>query len=460
MKKRLCKKIILTTLITSLMTTGIIPSGIKIKEANAAIKFPTWKKLEDKPNLRFAVLSDVHAGPTKLTENRRLMNVFSSIYQLDPSMDAVSIVGDFTDSGSQIEYNTFKSIVQLSKKPETNLIISMGNHEGNTADRFKNTTGKNPRENISIKGYHFITLSPRSEDTVYGGNRYNLDEEWLRKQLENATAEDPSKPIFLFMHHGIKDTAYGTDEWNTPDLGGLLKDYPQVLIFSGHSHYPLNDPRSIYQKDFTSINTSTNSYFELEEGMMYGTIPPNAQNASQIMVLDVDGTKVKIRKLDLLSGKYIGEDWVIDTAQGKDGFKYTSDRAEKSSVPYFTEGSSIKVNSVNKNGCTLTIEQGKVNNILGDNNDEIVHSYKYDFINKATGKLEKSYKIWSEFYFLPMSKTLTQSFSGLKEGVEYEVVVTAFNSYMKESSNVLTSYFKTTGGVISKLDDNLYTEIE
>lgn len=443
--KLLNKTIVFMVLGTFMVLDTSCLAAIKLKNVNAKTN-SNWEKLEGNPDLRFAVLSDIHNGPNKSNENERLKNIFSTLYQLDSEMDVFSIVGDITDNGSVEQYNTFKSIVNNNKKPETELVISMGNHEENTASAFTVATGRQPRENKEINGYHFITLSPRSGENTYGGNRYNLDEKWLKEQLDEAIAKDPTKPIFLFMHHGIKDTAYGTYEWYTQDLGDLLSKYPQVVNFSGHSHYPLNNPRSIYQKDFTAINTSTNSYFELESGMMYGTIPPNANNASQIMVLDINGTSVRVRKLDLISGQYVGEDWVFDTSKGKDGFKYTDKRIEASPQPYFEEHASVNVRDIKDNSCTITINQAKINDILGDNNDEIVNSYKYDFINKKTGRVDKSYKIWSEYYFLPMSETLTQTFSSLESGTEYEVVVTAFNSYNKASSNTISTSFTTNGG--------------
>ncbi|MGL5084200.1 MAG: hypothetical protein ACRC68_00490, partial [Clostridium sp.] len=281
-----------------------------------------------------------------------------------------------------------------------------------------------------------------------------------RQQLNEATLEDKTKPIFVFVHHGIKDTAYGTNAWYTPNLKNVLSDFSQVIIFGGHSHYPLNDPRSINQKDFTALNTSTISYFELEKGMMYGTIPPNADNAYQMMVLDVDGTKVSIKKLDLLSGKYIGEDWVFDTALGKEGFKYTDARSLESDTPYFEANAGVRLADINDTGATITIDQAKINDKLGDNHDQIVHSYKYDFINKKTGKVEKSYKIWSEYYFLPMASTLTQKFTGLKPGIEYEVTVTGLNSYKKPTINVISTSFKTTGGIVPPTEEDMNKPVE
>lgn len=449
-------KKIISILTAALITGSMLSSSLPSIRVNASTKVTqNYGKLEGNPDLRFAVISDIHVAPNKTKENDRLKNVFSTINELDENMDALAIVGDLTDNGSGTQYKTFKNIVSENKSDSLKLIASMGNHEGDSEELFTYATGNDPKQNIVINGYHFITLSPRSSDEVYGGSTYKLDEEWLRQQLEEATKEDPTKPIFVFQHHGIKDTCYGTDDWYTADLKDVLDDYPQVVDFSGHSHYPLNDPLSIDQEDFTAINTSTTSYFELESGMKYGTIPPNAGDAYQMMVLDVTGTQVRVRKLDLLSGKYIGEDWVFDTAKGKEGFTYTDDRANTSKLPYFSSEAAVKASNIDESGCTLTIDQADIDDPIGDNNDEIVHSYRFDFINKATGEIDSSQKIWSEFYFLPMSETLTESFQGLKAGTEYEVKVTALNAYGLESTNTISTTFTTAKGWQVPTDEEL-----
>ncbi|MGL5084156.1 MAG: hypothetical protein ACRC68_00255, partial [Clostridium sp.] len=106
------------------------------------------------------------------------------------------------------------------------------------------------------------------------------------------------------------------------------------------------------------------------------------------------------------------------------------------------------------------IDKAKINKSLGDNQDNIVHSYKYDFINKKTGKIEKTYKIWSEFYFLEVANTLTQKFTGLREDNEYEVLVTGLNSYKKPSKNIISTTFKTAGGIVSKGAEKLNNKDE
>ncbi|MDS0528154.1 metallophosphoesterase [Clostridium sp. SHJSY1] len=426
------KKIIRTLITVFLVLISFIA---KIPKASVKSKFET---LDDNVDIRFSVISDIHISLYKLQEIERLNEVFSTMYSLDPRMKAIAIVGDLTDNGFELEYNTVKSIIDKNKKSETELIASMGNHEGNTASLFKEITGKNPKENLIINGYHFITISPHSSEEEYGGSTYNLDEEWLKKQLDEATKENPKKPIFVFMHHGIKNTVCGTDLWNTNDLSEIFNNYPQVIHFSGHSHYPLNDPKSIYQNTFTALNTSTISYFELDQDMMYGSIPPNSRNASQMMVVEVEGSVVKIKRLDLLSRKYIGPDWIINTSKGVEDFKYTKDRKDKSKEPYFDKDNKLEINDVSNVTCQIKIGQAKIKE-----DDDIVYSYKYDFKNVKTGEIDKSYKISSEFYLIPTPEFIIQKFEGLNPNTQYEVIVTAYNAYGKRSYNKLSGIFQT-----------------
>jgi hypothetical protein len=82
---------------------------------------------------------------------------------------------------------------------------------------------------------------------------------------------------------------YGSINWGEDDIIAILNDYPQVIDFSGHSHAPINDPRSIHQKYITSLNTGSLSYFELDEfDLMYGTVPPDAKQCAQFYIVEVN----------------------------------------------------------------------------------------------------------------------------------------------------------------------------
>ena len=91
------------------------------------------------------------------------------------------------------------------------------------------------------------------------------------QMIEAAYAEDPTKPIFVIQHAATSDTILGSMETVTkadgttlkgdtsdsavPTLFDLQSKYSNLIVISGHSHYPANDVASIYQKYFTAINT-------------------------------------------------------------------------------------------------------------------------------------------------------------------------------------------------------------
>ena len=124
--------------------------------------------------------------------------------------------------------------------------------------RYNKHTGEPVNSHNIINGYHFICWG--SLDGSYDKCNNNTDK--VRAELDKAVKDDPNKPIFVISHLNPQDTAYGSDDWGNADINTVLKDYPQVISLSGHSHYSLIDERSIWQGDYTaftilSLNTAS-----------------------------------------------------------------------------------------------------------------------------------------------------------------------------------------------------------
>ena len=84
--------------------------------------------------------------------------------------------------------------------------------------------------------------------------------------ISAAVEADPEKPVFVFQHEHVRDTVYGSsksDGWGLETFTEVLSKYPQVVHISGHSHFPANDPRAIWQGNFTAVNDGGLGYFEL-----------------------------------------------------------------------------------------------------------------------------------------------------------------------------------------------------
>ena len=435
MKWQKVKKFISICLTASLMATtqSYIVSAATVTKDLA---------LEENNKVSFGVVSDTHVGPNKIKEQNRLKKAFN--FFSENELDGVAVVGDLTDSGAKEQYDVFKQI--KDSELSIPLIASMGNHEGNTADGFTEATGNKPNDNKVINGYHFITVSPGSgsvdestgKGSTQGGGNYSYALDWLKNQLDEAVKEDPTKPIFVFFHHPIKDTFYVSNEWHGSGLEEIFKAYPQVVSFSGHIHSPNNMPTSIWQDGgYTAVNTVTLSYMEMESGMVYGTIPPNASDIAQGMIIEAEGSKVTIKNYDFLSNQYIPQTWTFDVTES---LPYTNERADKSSAPSFDASAKVNVSEITDSSAKIEFDQAKVSeNTVGD----IVHSYKYDFINKATNEVDKSFKTWSNYYLLPMPATISQIANGLKANTEYELRIYAINAYGKMSEGYISNTFKT-----------------
>lgn len=93
--------------------------------------------------------------------------------------------------------------------------------------------------------------------------------------------------MFVFNHRHIQGTVLRRHSLGHRAASPVLNLFPQIIDFSGHSHYPINDPRSCGQYFFTSFGCGTLSYVELEDGMTYGSVPPNAHEFAQFYIVEV-----------------------------------------------------------------------------------------------------------------------------------------------------------------------------
>lgn len=401
------------------------------------------------PVLRFAVVSDTHITTAGTKEAERLKKLFETAYDYASSdknyntLDALIMVGDITDNGNLPQYNALKQIIANNMKAETTLITVMGNHEfyGGGISVYNEAMDSELNKDIEIKGFHFIGLSPSD------GNSYDSSKAFLEEALENAS-KDSGKPIFTFQHHHLKDTVYVSSEWYTYSsdmLKSVYGNYPQVINFSGHSHGPINNPTSIWQGDFTCLGTGTLAYFEMTSGMTYGTIPPNAANAAQYYIVEVDENNlVRILPYNILANDFFktpsntdGDEYLvyyIDIPSGEMNYR-PGDRYENSDTPYFDEDATAEITEITQNTCLITFPQAKDNDCI----------YSYEIVFQSD-KGNQNIKSFSEYYFEPMPETLSFRASGLKQNTDYTVSVYPVDCYGKKGSPIET-YFTTLKGV-------------
>jgi hypothetical protein len=399
------------------------------------------------PILRFAVMSDIHYKDEHTIERERFASAMKAAYSISEgsdtykNLDALFIVGDFANRGSEIQMQAFKKSLDDNIRERTDVTVSVASHEFNAEnggeaaalERLGRIFGMEPDVHKVINGFHFISVSSTK------GCRFDKEKQnWVKRELRIAAADDHQKPIFFFQHPHISGTVYGSINWGEDDLTPILMNYPQIIDFSGHSHAPINDPRSIHQKYFTSLGTGTLSYFELDEfDKIYGTVPPKADNAAQMLIVEADKyNRVRVYPYDVLSNNYFPFIWKIDCPSDPSTFIYTDERYNSTVLPYFRAGAKITVSDISFDSCKITFNQASIES-------EYVDDYNIIIKRADTGLICRQISVWSEYYFYYMPETLSVEVDSMDEDTQYIIEIYANSFWKKRSKEPLIAEFKT-----------------
>ena len=392
-----------------------------------------------KPILRFMVVSDVHYKDEHSVERERMEKAIKTAYELSEKeeyskLDALYVVGDFANSGSRAQMLAFKDTLDKNIKEGTKVNLSMASHEfhgeGEEAaiEKFKEIFSQETDTHTVINGYHFISV------TCTNGCHFDeAKQNWAKKELAAAAEAAPQKPIFFFQHPHITDTVSGSIYWGEDELIPALIDYPQVINFSGHSHVPINDPRSIHQRHFTCLGTGTLSYFELDEfDKVYGTFPPEKEKAAQMLIVEADEQgRVRIYPYDLITSNFFPYIWKIDSAWDPMSYLYTDERYKTTACPSFSEDSKAEIINVKEDGFTVTFNQATPS-------EDYVNDYNV-FIKTEGGVIVKNATVWSCYHLYDMPESISVEISGLKKGEKYFAEIYANGFWSNRSKKPLVS---------------------
>ena len=394
-----------------------------------------------KPVLRFIASSDIHYNREDLSRLHNYEKGLALAYEYAASqdynkIDALYVVGDFADSGSEEQFNDFRKTLDTCIRPETKWMLTMASHEYFSEDgeegalkRLKEIMKQEPDNHIVINGFHFISVT-----TTRGCKFSDEKREWIKKELAAAAADDPFKPIFFFQHPHIQGTVYGNVYWGEDEITDILMNYPQIIDFSGHSHAPVNDPRSIHQQHFTCVGTGSFKYFELDEfDKVYGTVPPNEQNAAQFIIVEADAAgKVVIRPYDVITERFFGYEWTVETPWEPDSFTYTDERYLTDVRPYFALDAALEL-TVDGNSVNVKFDQAKIE-------EDRINDYKVTVRRKSDNAIVKQVCFWSRYYLNDMPATVEQKITELDAG-EYIAEITAQGFWKNKSINKLCGEF-------------------
>ncbi len=298
-----------------------VNEGGELSEGYASVDLPAgcgYQFPVGDPLLEFQALSDIHISTAVREAHYRAM--LKDVAENSPNSVGIFVAGDNVDSGPNDSW--WKKLWELYDKVDglPDMYLAIGNHEFTGYQSYEPALEQFleylrlpeevdkpedvPYYDVWINDYHFIVLG----NTVYEpGVRATIGDkqyDWLEEKL----AEDADgRPVFLFMHQGMKNTVSGTAEsekwWGINDdarLRELLAEYPNVFFFTGHTHATMDSPNSMYGGGDSAALFNTGSV-----GDLWIPSTDTVLEGSQGLYVQVYADKVLVRGRDFVTGQWV-----------------------------------------------------------------------------------------------------------------------------------------------------------
>lgn len=389
------------------------------------------------PAVRIIAFTDTH------NENENVAAAIQKAYELfdtDPTyggVDAFFGLGDFTSIGTEPDYEAYANTLKENVREETPCINVLGNHEMKTAEYeslFTKYFGHDINTVTEINGFTCIAFSGDRFLTEWTVTPSSIS--WLSEQIETANNKNDGKPIFVFQHPHPFGTVYGSTLWCNPQLNPVFAGNNRLINFSGHSHFPMNDPRSINQNTYTSVGVGAMARFELDKDYIIGQHPAGYEDATQFCVIEADNDgSVRIRGFDVLSGTFFC-DYYIENVNDSSTFAYTYKNMKAHDRAPVFPADSIASAQQNENGdYTVSFTQA----IPADG--YIVHEYKIA-VTDANGKTVFEDNLISDYFIIDDIDmfSFTAGNGVLQANSIYTLTVTAESAYRLYSEPVALTF--------------------
>jgi hypothetical protein len=365
------------------------------------------------------VASDLHL---RATENdyqsyANLKKLYATAYAYSEAqdynkLDGIFIVGDFTQSGTAEEMTKFFQYVNTNTKPGTTVRTVLGNHEyldsgrkyqaeegtrfgpkalAETYEKYLRISGyESVDAHLTLNGFHLLMLNIDRYTDDYESSKFSEERlAWLESELAKAAADDPTgrRPIFVFQHTPAAGTVNDASEAAGDDaLGAILGNYPQVVDFSGHTHFPITDPRSVWQGTYTAVNTGSLAYHAIYirnhpdhdtasvratddlGGWFVSSSSTTWRNAILYYLVEVSADhRIRLVVNDIVTGTTAMS---VDLGQVGDpaDFTFTDSRKQNAAAPAFPAGAQLTLDAATYNSASLTIPQALCPDTVSKNN--------------------------------------------------------------------------------------------
>lgn len=418
------------------------------------------------PDLRLGVISDIHIMTPETTAMlRRALRYFRA-----RAVDAVICPGDLSDWGLKSGFRYIRDAWDAEMAGSGIVpLFCTGNHDWDGWWYGDMTTemhalGYSEDENLSklgiqacweevfgepwapvrcrrVKGYAFVSAEFRAEEKAAA---------WLKANGATLAGE---RPFFYFQHVPL------TEKGAVTPIGKALEAFPNAVAFTGHTHVPFNDERSIRQTGFLSISVPSLSYAGTPDGHENGSCRRDPAHSTMAMpmltdrfdlrggqgfVVSLYGDEMVVERRDIEEGVEGAAAWLVPLPLGREKPFGPATRAAASVAPEFPEGASIAIdtrNSTLRNGswCAVmtcrfpsaTIADGsrvydyEIRAVPKDGSAPMVKR----FLSPAYAKLPK-YEPAKQFFWFDVAD--------LPQDREYVIEVAARNYFGKRSCPIVS----------------------
>ena len=251
---------------TRLLVYAMNDNTGKLSEDFVTVDLPegaAHKALEN-PLASLWVTSDLHLTTDQNhTYNKNFSGMLRDVGTVDPNALGIVVVGDISDSGQEAEYQNMMSLYEAATQVPP-LFLAIGNHDvrGNAFEISNQLflqyatlpDGSHPTDtsyDFWLGGYHFIFLGTDTPSDLYAEFTRNTLT-WFKEKLDEN--RDPSRPTFVFLHQSMENTVSGSlpgEGWNGVSneqrFRDILSDYPEVMLFNGHSHWTMDSVGNMYE---------------------------------------------------------------------------------------------------------------------------------------------------------------------------------------------------------------------
>jgi predicted phosphodiesterase len=382
--------------------------------------------------LRFGVLTDTHIGLTwwRGINTPAMEKALKDFRARD--VDAVMITGDITNIGTieqlrvvmKIWDSVFPDGKGLNGKHVEKLFIC-GNHDvrlwtpiekqgpGDIAPRLAEVW-----EEIVHEKFVPVFLKKVNGFPFVGAHWGHFKKEETEPVLKQAMKEcSPDTPLFYYQHAPLPQTCYGSrkeDDGGAASFGTTgeaLKNYPNAIVFSGHSHWPLSHPRSIWQGEFTAVNAGAMAWADFSPFSWPHDLAPLSVYGKSACIVSVYQDRMTIERRNVCFESSYGADWVLPLPLKRETYPYTLEKMTAAAeAPFFAPGSRAVVNTVmSANTLVLPIPpkdlKGEEDGILVSfpaarlsKDDDWVMYYEVTAYRTDTDEEAAQMKIYTEFY--------------------------------------------------------------